>query len=231
LASGLSGAGQLPLDLPHTGSFERDDFLISPANERAFGLIAGWPDWPSPVVLLAGPVGSGKSHLAHIWAAEANARIVEAAGLTADAVAGLAAAGAVVVEDCHDPRLDQAALFHLINALRAQGGSLLVTTRIWPQSWSDALPDLVSRLRQATPAELGEPDDTLLEQVLVKLFSDRQVVVESSVIQFIVARMERSLQSANEIVALLDRRALAEGRRITRPWVAEILRSVGEPAP
>ena len=198
--------------------------MTGPSNSAALRLIESWPDWPAPVVLLTGPSGSGKTHLAHIWAAKANAGIVPASALSLDSgVPGLSPGGAVVVEDVLPDAVPEAALFHLINSVREVGGSLLLTSRSQPDDWRASLPDLRSRLRLAAPAALGAPEDDLLRRVLVKLFADRQLVVDKPVIDYLISRMERSLSAAVSLVEALDHAALAAGRRITRAMAAGIL--------
>jgi chromosomal replication initiation ATPase DnaA len=211
----------------------RADFLTGAANRRAVELIDRWPDWPSPMVLLAGPVGSGKSHLVEIWRAASGAAVTSAARLDAEGVSALVARGAVAVEDLHDGPFDEAALFHLLNLARERGAALVITSRQWPSALPLRLPDLQSRLRALPAVELGEPDDDLLRRVIVKLFADRQLTVERAVVDYIVVRMERSLAAASRLVDDLDRAALAESRAITRPLAAAALaRSVsgGRPA-
>src|SRR5882757_8727994 len=89
---------QLAFVLPHAESLTRDDFLEGPANAAGLALVDRWPDWPNRIMLLVGPEGSGKSHLAAIWAEEAGARSTSAHALTAAAVPGALATGALVVE-------------------------------------------------------------------------------------------------------------------------------------
>lgn len=226
----MSDAGrrpkQLPLALPHQAAYGRDDYLVGTSNRAAFELIDRWPDWPSAAVLLAGPVGSGKTHLVEIWRQAASATVVSAPTLTAQVVTALVAAGPVALEDAH-AGFDETAVFHLFNAVLQAGSSLLITTRTWPQSWKLTLPDMASRLRAATPVEVQEPDDDLLRRVLVKLFSDRQVLVDPTVVEFLVVRMERSLSFAGRLVDELDRISLADRRPITRPLATLALETVG----
>jgi chromosomal replication initiation ATPase DnaA len=210
---------QLPLDLGHAPGLSRDDLVVSAANRDAVALVERWPDWPSPVVILAGPPGSGKSHLASIWREHA-----DATGLMASDIAASADSSGVeiLVEDADSPQLDQTGLFHLINTVRAGGGHLLLTARRFPSAWGVTLPDLASRLKAATTVEIHEPDDLLLAGVITKLFADRQVEVEANVVQFLVRRIERSLSAAIDIVGRLDRTALERKARITRAMAAEL---------
>ncbi len=214
---------QLPFELPHEAALGRDDFLVGESNRAAFELVVSWPNWPSAYALIAGPVGAGKTHLVSIWRECSQASVVAAADLGSTDILSLARRGPVAVEDAHQSGLDQTALFHLMNATREAGHSMLLTSRTWPASWNLDLPDLASRLRLATPVEVREPDDDLLRRVLVKLFSDRQLPVEASVIDFLVIRMERSLEAANRIVADVDRAALAARKKINRKIAAEVL--------
>jgi chromosomal replication initiation ATPase DnaA len=213
---------QLPLDLSHQVGRSRDDLVVSAANADAAALIDRWPDWPSPVVVLAGPPGAGKTHLAEIWRAQAGADSVPAGRLGADAVAA-ASLRPVLVEDADAGRLDENGLFHLINAVRAAGTGLLLTARRFPAAWGVRLPDLASRLKAAATVEIHEPDDLLLAGVITKLFADRQVEVEPHVVQFLVRRIERSLATAIRVVDRLDRAALEQKSRITRTLAAQTL--------
>ncbi|KFG68760.1 DnaA/Hda family protein [Microvirga sp. BSC39] len=219
---------QLAFDLPLDPRFGAEDFLVSPSNEQAYGLIEVWPDWPDTILLLVGPRGSGKSHLASIWATRAHAWTVDSVAITHDKVPHLVSNGALAIEDMDRGERDEAALFHLLNLAREKKASLLITCETPPDRWSLKTPDLLSRLRLAPSVALDAPDDALLKAVLVKLFVDRQLVVDTSVVDYIALRIERSLAKASEIVALLDREALSRGRRVSRAIAAEILGAAQE---
>lgn len=215
---------QLPLDFRHEAATGRDDLVISDPVSAAASIIDRWPDWPSPVVIITGPEGSGKSHLAEVWRRKSGAvRVRPVSGSDAVAQAG---EGPVLVEDADREGFDETALFHLINAVRSARTSLLITARSWPMAWGVTLPDLASRLKAATTVEIGPPDDLLLGQILVKLLADRQLLADEKVIAYLVPRMERSLAAAQAIVERLDRLALARGTRISRALAAEVLGSL-----
>ena len=212
---------QLALELPVERAVSRDDLLESAANRLAVDLIDDWPDWPSHAVVLAGPVGSGKSHLAAVWAQQAGAAILPAGELGKHP--GIAAEGNLVLEDAGPGTLDEEALFHAFNQMMAAGHYLLVTSRSFPSAWMVQLKDLQSRLRLAHLVELSEPDDELLSAIIVKLFADRQLEVSPQMVSYLVDRMERSMEAAGRLVAWLDREALARGSRINRSLAAEAL--------
>jgi chromosomal replication initiation ATPase DnaA len=219
---------QLTLELPLEPRFGREDFLVSPSNERAYALIERWPDWPDTILLLEGPKGSGKSHLAAIWAAQSHGWTVDAFEVGTDRVPHLVSNGALVIEDLHSAEGDEPALFHLLNLARERRAYVLITTAVAVGELPIRTPDLKSRLRLAPSVSLDPPDDALLRAVLVKLFIDRQLVVDTTVVDFLALRIERSLAAAAEAVAALDREALSRGRRITRPMAAELVgREIG----
>jgi chromosomal replication initiation ATPase DnaA len=194
--------------------------VVTPANADAMALIDRWPDWPSQVVILAGPPGCGKSHLAAIWRDEATADVIDAARLGSDMAMP---EHSVVIDGIGEKPFDQNGLFHLINAVRSRGDYLLLTTRLFPGAWGVTLPDLASRLKAATTVEIHEPDDALLAAVIAKLFADRQIEIDFSVVQYLVRRMERSLSSAIALVDRLDRAALEGKTRISRALAAQVL--------
>ncbi|CAH1667237.1 P-loop NTPase family protein [Chelatococcus asaccharovorans] len=221
---------QLTLDLPVETRQGADDFLVGPANAAAHSLVEAWPHWPDPVLLLVGPEGSGKTHLATIWRERTGAVVIAAGDLNdrtlEDTLRAAAMSGnAIVIEDCDSGRVDEHALFHLLNIVRARGSALL-TARSLPGAWGLAVPDLLSRLRLAALAETGPPDDALLRAVLVKLIVDRQLMVDAGVVETVLTRMERSFAAAQRIVAALDREALSRGRRITRVMANAVLQEM-----
>lgn len=215
------GPVQIPLDLPFRSALGRDDLIVHAGNEAAVAFIARWPDWPGHVLALAGPAAAGKSHLAAIWAADAGARTVRPEELD-EALVPEIAGGPVLIEDA-DAIADETALFHLINLLREEGGSLLLTARAAPARWPVSLPDLRSRLGAVPVASLGLPDEATLAALIVKLLADRQLTLEARLLDWLVTRIDRTPAAARTLVAALDRESLSAGGRLGPALVRRVV--------
>ena len=216
---------QLALALEHAESFAREDFLSGPSNAAALALIDSWPAWPHRSMLLTGPEGSGKSHLAAIWAQAAGARRVAARALDETTVPAALATGALVVEDVAAGTCEERALFHLLNLAREDEAFVLITARTAALKF--AIRDLESRMKALPVVAMAPPDDALLRAVLVKLFGDRQVAVDESLIGYVAMRIERSFAAARAAVARLDAEAMRRKRPLTRALAGEIFNGAG----
>jgi len=214
---------QLALALPHAESLTRDNFLEGPANAAGLALIDGWPEWPNRLMVLAGPEGSGKSHLAAIWTEQAGARSTAAHALTPANVPGALATGALVVEDLRSQDFDERALFHLLNLAREDQAYVLITAREPPSTLPVELRDLRSRLRAMPVVSLLPPDDQLFRALIVKFCADRQLAIDEALVSYLTTRIERSYAAVRQAVELLDREALRLGRPVTRALAAELL--------
>jgi chromosomal replication initiation ATPase DnaA len=207
--------------LPHEPSFAREDFLASPSNAAALALIEAWPRWPAPLMLLVGPPGSGKSHLSAMFAERAGAERLSGRELAAFDAA--VRPPALAIDDADQAGAAETAFFHLLNIARARAVPILMTAKAPPDLWGLATPDLLSRLRLAPIVEIAPPEPELVEAVLTKLFSDRQLAVEPSLVAYVARRLDRSLGAARALVDALDAEALARGRRVTRAMAAALL--------
>lgn len=193
--------GQMVLPLRWKAAQGQKDFYVSQANREAVAFLDGWSTWPIPAALLIGPTGSGKSHLAAIFARRANARLWDDADRTPS----------------------EEALFHAWNAAMDERRPLLMTARTDPRDWNLQLADLRSRLAATPRVQIRSPDDALLAAVFAKLWRDRGVSAEPEFAAYVLSRIERSFESLQRAVDLIDRAALAAKRAPSIPLAREAL--------
>lgn len=214
-------ADQLVFDWPTGVALGPSDFFVSEANAQAVSMLASPETWPEGKLVLTGPAGCGKSHLARIFEAQTDAAFVQASALPADFKTYTTF---VVIEDMENlPATSEEAVFHLHNNLRAVDGNLLMTARTPPSRWPTTLPDLRSRMEAATVVHIDDPDDALLSALIMKLFADRQIMPKPDLVSYLAKRIERSFSAAANIVNRLDQAALADGRSINRALAADLL--------
>jgi chromosomal replication initiation ATPase DnaA len=226
---------QLVFDFEHRPALEAQDFLITPCNQEAVAWIDEWPHWSSPVFVIHGPSGCGKSHLAQVFLARTSGVKISSLQLMEnEPLALLGGAGACLLDDMdaaftpgNKDALEKA-LLHLYNTLKEHGSTMMITAKSPPSRWGISLADLSSRLKTATLAEIRLPDDALLAAVLVKQFSDRQLMIDSEVVAFVQARIERSFRALGQFVATADKLALAQKRRISVPLMRLALKKLDE---
>lgn len=224
---------QLGLDLPSRPALDRGAFFAAPCNRVALAMIDRWPDWAGGKLILSGPTGAGKTHLAHVWAATSAATIIAADTLAKADIPTLAQTH-VAVEDVPaiaGVEVAETALFHLHNLTLANGNNLLLTGTGPVAGWGLTLPDLVSRLVGTTSIAIEEPDDTLLSVLLAKLLDDRQLRTSPNLIPYLLRRMDRSFAAAITLTQALDAASLAGKRAVSRALAAEVLDALDKTAP
>ncbi|MDO8900891.1 MAG: chromosomal replication initiator DnaA [Phenylobacterium sp.] len=207
---------QLRLKLRRPATYERDDFAAGPSNAAARAALSAWPEWHGGAMVLVGPEGVGKTHLARLWAEAAGA--VELSPQDPD----LSHTGPALIEDV-DRGFDEEFLFHRINMAARPGGGLLLTARTAPALWPVELPDLRSRLNALPVAEIEPPDDAVLEAVLRRLFARCNITPHDDVIPYIINRIERSAPAAWEVVQRLDAASGESHRPVSRVLARQVL--------
>ncbi len=210
---------QYPLPLPHHEAMESDDFMVTSSNREAAAWIDNWPDWLAHCLIIYGPSGAGKTHLAHVWQHRSKGKIITSDDLINDTASAIVMSNRfIAIDDAETIARDgsrEQTLFHLFNMLREAKGFLLLTAKSAPAQWPILLADLRSRLSASPAVALTSPDDRLMSALLIKQFRDRQLDVRTDVLDFLLPRIERTSSAIRQLVGALDRASLAEGRRIT----------------
>lgn len=217
---------QLLLELPVNETFAEEDFLLSHSNEDAAKWIDQWPDWRgNHCLIIYGPSGGGKTHLSHVWQKMSNAKVLSLKDLEGNSYTNFEDFVFIIEDVMEDIKAASAQedLLHLYNWVREQGGFLLLTATEHPKKWDVGLPDLSSRLMAAGAVKIKHPDDQLLQAIIIKQFSDRQVTLTDKVLKYIMKNTERSFKAVRELVSQIDKISFAEKKKITIPIVKRAL--------
>jgi chromosomal replication initiation ATPase DnaA len=213
---------QLLLPFPHAPGYDQRDFLPAASNQEALAWLA--TDWPDRRLALWGPEGCGKSHLLHIWAEQAGARVLS--GQALQDLDFVPETGALALDDA-DTVASEPLLLHLLNTARDRLLRVLLSGRAPPSRWAIRLPDLSSRLRAITAVEIRPPGDDLLAALLVRLLAERQLSVAQPVQDWLLTHLPRSPGALRQVVDRLDRASLASGKPITRSFAARVIAEHG----
>lgn len=198
----MTTPSQIAFDLSPEQTHNFDNFVISESNASAVKAVRAWADWPSPILMLIGPQGSGKSHLGHAWASDTNG---------------------IFIDDARS--ISETELFKIMNqALNGDIAYLLLADRIVPNAWGVHMPDLRSRLKAVPLAILEEHDDEILEPIIRKLFQDKGRDVSQDLIAYLLKYQERSIAAQRIIAAELEQAARRQKADLTKAFAAKYLK-------
>jgi len=218
----MSLPDQLTFDLPSFPATGSENFFVSSANSLAFEVVQNWQNWSNKRVLITGSEGSGKTHLSHVWSTLSNARFISLDTQEHD----LLNVEAFIIEDidliASKPSLEER-LFHYLNFAKQFEIYLLMTSSLAASRLELQLPDLSSRLQATEHVNIEAPDDALLSAVLIKQFTDRQINISPSLVEYILKRITRSLLAISNFVAELDILMLKHKKSPSRSMISEVL--------
>ena len=224
---------QLSLNLKKKKIYEKDDFLVSNSNKEAYKLIDSWPEWRSRKIIIFGDSGTGKTHLSKIWQNKTSAIILNLNKLKKIKFESFFQKKNIFIIENISGFFDkinkkeknnlEKQLLHFYNLIEEKKGYLLLTSLIAPKLWKISLPDLKSRILSSIAVKIKKPNDELLSSVLVKLFVDKQILIDKKIIKFIVYRSERSLTNLQKIVNKIDKQSLITKKKININFVKKLI--------
>lgn len=208
---------QIPFDFAPRTYMGREDFMVASCNKEAFNMVDSWPNWLTQGLIIYGPKGCGKSHLANLFADKVKifadkpikVSLINASRINLRNVNKIANENQSIVVENLTPKANMEALFHLFNLYNTEGRYMLWTAEQAPSRMAFALKDLQSRLNMLPCVEIKEPDDIMLQTLIVKLFNDRQILISPDVLNFIVSNAPRSFEYIGKLVEECDNISLA----------------------
>jgi DnaA family protein len=228
-------SAQLPLALRWPGN-QRFDAFRADGNAATVELVRAAACEGSPsAVFVAGPKGSGRTHLLIAACAAANEAERSAQYLPlasrrdADLPTAIRAFGGsalLAVDDVDAIAGDAAAehaLFDLYNRCRGEGATLLFAARVPPAQAGFGLPDLVSRLSSSAQAALKPLDERARRELLRERAAGRGIELDDAVVDWLFTREKRDIASLLGVLDRIDAASLAAQRRVTVPFLRKLL--------
>jgi chromosomal replication initiation ATPase DnaA len=213
---------QLSLDFKSQVYMGRDDYMVSSCNNEAYEMIDNWPNWMVHGLIIYGPKGCGKTHLANLFVEKVcsvtqrigEISIIEASKINMRTLNRISNENRSIVVDNFSPKSNMEAIFHLFNMYNTEGRYMLFTSETAPSRMHLPLKDLQSRLNMLPSIEIKEPDDLMLQALIVKLFNDKQIIISPEILNYILMNAQRSFAYIEELVDEIDKVSLAYQRAV-----------------
>ncbi|MBW8308505.1 MAG: hypothetical protein K0M45_02505 [Candidatus Paracaedibacteraceae bacterium] len=212
---------QLAIPLPDQLTTDATTLLIEPANREVWTWLSANPEWPLPQVVVVGPAGSGKSHMARALSLLGGGILLTAEG-NHDPLQLVHSFPVIIVDD-YDHYKDERWLFHLYNLAKEHQRQVVYFGRTAPASHPFVVNDLASRLRSLPCIEIHEPDDNLFRKLFRKELLKRGMMCGDDILEYIYRRFDRSYGTIHHLVKLIDELTLSQQRPLTLPLLKEVI--------
>ena len=216
---------QLILKFPTQKAYLKEDFYVSPSNEKAYDFVNSWPKWIKSIVNIFGPHGSGKTHLANILRKKTSTLEIESESLNEKVFLEFKTKEALIIENMNK-NIYENLLFSLWNFVLQDNKYLLITSANPLNNYNFQLPDLKSRVNSCISIGINLPSDELISVILAKNFSDRQITVEKKHIDYIIKRIDRSYEKISQFILTLDKYSLKKGTPFSLKLIKEVLKMI-----
>ena len=193
-----------------------ENYFVNNTNQKVYDFTIN--DDFEQNIFLFGPKKSGKTHLAMLWK-EINHAIFYNKNLSKI----INTKKNIVIDDFLGFSSEED-LFHLINHCKLNNLKMYITSSIDIKKYDFKFKDLYSRLREFYYLEIKKPDEEMCKMFLVKLFSDKQIIIKNEeIFEFIFNRVNRTYFDLYNLVEKLDKLSLEKKRQLTIPLIKEII--------
>ena len=218
----MSDLEQKLLNFEISESFDENDYYVSKSNYFAKNLIQSWPNWEKKIVNLTGEKYSGKTHLSIIFKVKSDALYLNGKQVNDQTLKKIKLSDNIIIEDL-DENFDDKLLYSIFNLVEQDNKYLLISSNKPIDTMKFSLPDLVSRLKNCIIAKIQQPDDELIYAIILKSFSDRQIKLDSKIIDYIIKRIARSYSKMHEFIYKIDELSLKKKKSINFKIIKEII--------
>ncbi len=199
-----------------------EDFYVSISNKHILDLFNNWPDWEKNFINIIGENFSGKTHLINIFLKEKGGVIIESNQLNNENLVKIKNFKNIILENV-DLNINEKLLYTLINIIDQEGKYLIITSTRPIVELNFGLGDLRSRANNFLLQYIEKPDDDLIYAIILKNLSDRQILIDKKLINFIVKRINRSYSKIFDFIYKIDETSLKKKKPIDLKIIKEVL--------
>ena len=214
---------QLLLNFEYKQNFKDEDFYVSSSNYYAYNLISTWPKWEKNFLNICGEKYSGKTHLTNIFIKKFKGIKIEA-NLFENKNLNEIKIYENIILDNFDQNIDENLIYTLFNNIDQDNKYLIINSLDPINEMNFKLDDLKSRTKNCLVAKIDKPDDELMFALILKNFSDRQIVIDKKLINFIIKRVDRSYDKIFEFIYKIDQIILKKKKPIDFKIIKEALK-------
>ena len=213
---------QLILKFPFKTNYYEEDFYVSTNNFNAYKLIESWPKWSSRYVNIFGPSGCGKTHLANIFKKKIKSLYIKASEVRDSSLPLIKLSECLIVDDYKD-NIEEKLFYSVLNQIHQSNQYIIINSLVPIKSSKVELNDLKSRFDNFIDIGIDLPTDDLIRVVLTKNFSDKQVKIESKLLEYILKNIHRSYADIFDLINKLDALSLSSGKSININLIKKVL--------
>ena len=194
---------QLTFKFPFKTNYFEEDFYVSTNNFSAYKLIESWPKWSSRYINIFGPSGCGKTHLANIFKKKINSFLIKASELNDNSLPLIKLKECLIVDNYKNNIKEK--LFYSILNQSYQCNQYVIVNSFEPiKSFTIEINDLKSRFDNFIDVGIDLPTDDLIRVILTKNFSDKQVKIETKLLEYILKNTHRSYEDIFDLIDKVD---------------------------
>ena len=219
----MKDINQLLLNFEYKKNFKDEDFYVSKCNFYSYKLINDWPKWEKKFLNICGDKSSGKTHLTNIFIKKFKGLKIDTKKFTNDKLKEIKIYENIILENFNE-NVDERLIYSLFNIIDQDNKFLIINSRIPISKINFKLKDLKSRAKNCLIAKIEKPDDDLMFALILKNLSDRQIVIDKKLINFIIKKVDRSYDKIFEFIYKIDEISLKKKKSIDFKIINEVLK-------
>jgi chromosomal replication initiation ATPase DnaA len=214
---------QLVFKFPFKKKYYEQDFYVSSNNFPAYKLIEGWPNWPGKWLNVFGSTGSGKTHLSKILEKKIKKiKLVEAGNINNTIVEELNYLDCLIIDN-YSNNIDEKLFYSILNQSKQLENYILINSIPSIKELAFELKDLQSRINSFIYIGIELPTDDLLQVIISKSFSDKQININPKISEYIIRNVERSYEKMFKLLKDVDELSLSTGKSININLIKKVL--------